>query len=492
MKSSACAIAILSLALILGATQARALNIVGKYVGPGDSFSGSFGGGMGGAVAPGTTGDSSDAGITAVFDAAADWWEMAIGDEHTITIEYGWGEIDSIATALSGVTAPQPQAYARIIVDNDGGDDPMSPRDFFADETPHMNEEWSSGLVETFADLDPGPGDIVVNVGREYKSPTAAAIASYDLDEKIDLLTVFKHEIGHALGMNDLGGDFGAITAPRPFPGATIPKADATHIDIPSSLMYTSPTTGERKVQSEVDILAVAQASGWEMVALDPEVSGFDPTPDHSITGITATPIIGDWEVPTDDFLGFAHHALPTLVLGEKATDLMEFAVEIEVSMAEPGGSAVMAIDKIVKNASGAPWIGFELILGVVDPTTGELMLSGPDDGVKFLPTPFPSEETGHLKEFGFDEPDDANIIFYDIGPDGFPVIPEDESMMFAGDDVFFWLGLEVDDMVDGVLDGKASFVLLQVPISPIPEPASIALIGVASLLACAFRQPRQ
>lgn len=491
MRFPTCALASLSLALAVTVSPANALNIVGKYIAPGDSFSGTFGGGTGGAVAPGTTGDSSDAGIEAVFDAAAEWWEMAIGDEHTITIEYGWDSIDSIATASSGPTAPQPQAYARILVDNDGGDDPMSPRDFFADETPHMNEEWSSGLIETFADLDPGPGDITVNVGREYKSPTAAAIASYDLDEKIDLLTVFKHEIGHALGMNDLGGDFGTITAPRPFPGATIPKADATHIDLPSSLLYTSPTVGERKVQSEVDILAVAQASGWELVSLDPEVSGFDPTPDHSITGITATPLGGEWELPTVDYLGFAHHALPTLVLGEEATDLMEFAVEIEVSMAEPGGSAVMAIDKIVKNASGAPWIGFELILGVIDPASGELMLSGPDDGVKFLPTPFPSEETGHLKEFGFDDPDDANIIFYDIGPDGFPVLPEDEPMMFPGDDVFFWLGLEVDDMVDGMIDGKASFVLLQVPISPIPEPAGIALICLGGLLGCAFKHSR-
>lgn len=466
----------------LVSSHANAINIVGKYIGPGDSFSGTFGGGTGGAVAAGTTGDASAAGITAVFDAAADWWEMAIGDEHTVTIEYGWGSIDSIATAITGTTAPQPPAYARIIVDNDGGDD--GTRDFFSDPTPHVNEEWGSGLVETFADLDPGPGELTVNVGREYKSPTAAAISSYDLDEKLDLLMVFKHEIGHALGLNDLGADFGTVTAPRPFAGAEIPKADAVHTDFPSSLMFPSPVIGERKVQSEVDILAVAEASSWEMVALDPEVSGFDPTPNHSIEGITATPLDGDWTLGKADFLGFAHHALPTLLLEEDATDLLEYGLEIEVDMVDPGGSAVLAIDKIVKNVSGAPWIGFELVLGKIDVTTGEIDISPPGDGLHFLLSPDPSEELGKLTEEMFDDPAEPNIVFYDIGPGGSIVVDEDI--------VAFWLGLHVDDMIDGVEDGKAVFALFQLPISPIPEPSGICLLGVASLLMATFGYSRR
>jgi hypothetical protein len=61
---------------------------------------------------------------------------------------------------------------------------------------------------------------------------------------------------------------------------------------------------------------------------------------------------------------------------------------------------------------------------------------------------------------------------------------------MPGGDEAGYWLALTVSDAIDGVIDGKAKFTLLQVPLA-IPKPTSAALMGCTLLCAAAARRQR-
>lgn len=122
------AFACLSIAT-LTAIPASAITIVGEFIGDGmpyDPAGMAAGGGtipFGGA-APGTVAGGGS--FTDLFDAAASWWEQAIADEHTITIQYGWGprgDSGVLATAFSIGSSPQPAVYGKIVIDNDGTSD---------------------------------------------------------------------------------------------------------------------------------------------------------------------------------------------------------------------------------------------------------------------------------------------------------------------------------------------------------------------------------
>jgi hypothetical protein len=137
------------------------------------------------------------------------------------------------------------------------------------DSTPSANEEYGV-FTETFADLGGG----VINTGRVFTGATGFAV------NRFDMLTVAKHEIGHALGLSAANLSFqtentdfdidvtAAISAA--FAGTVIPTTSGAHLNLPNSLMFPSINTGIRRIQSAADILANAQISGFTNFNLDP------------------------------------------------------------------------------------------------------------------------------------------------------------------------------------------------------------------------------
>ena len=205
-----------------------------------------------------------------IVEAAAHTWELAFKDEFTVTLYYGWGTLDS-AGAHSLVEQggnPLREAVGIILFDNSGS------ISFYMDPTPHRNEEYGR-LTEEFQDLGGG----LVNVGRVFRNPESDAAG------RCDLYSVAIHEIGHALGMSMENASFVGeaanglinIVHPLPFAGSIIPLAFnyfgvTSHFD-GSRLVYGSVMTGinadERRIPSALDILAIAQISGFQRLNLD-------------------------------------------------------------------------------------------------------------------------------------------------------------------------------------------------------------------------------
>jgi len=225
-----------------------------------------------------------------VIRAAADWWENSIAVNHTVTIEFGWsGTLD--ADTLGGHTlvsqggTPNRETAGTIFLNN--------TVDWFIDNTPHEDSEFDikTTKVSDLSNADKAsffsgdvPDDLVI--GRGGAAMTASLAVG-----RFDLLSVVKHELGHALGLSsahdtfqtqnqdgdvdiDLNdftiADNSGLDADDLDNVFAVGTRNGAHLDPPTSLMFPTIDTGERRLMSHIDILANAAISDFGSIDLNP------------------------------------------------------------------------------------------------------------------------------------------------------------------------------------------------------------------------------
>jgi hypothetical protein len=223
--------------------------------------------------------NSSGAGnLVDIFNAAAHIWESAYRDQFTLRLYFGWAPLDSAGnhTLIEQGGDPNREITGIILFDNSG------KTFFYLDPTPFANEEYLRA-TEEFEDLGGGR----INVARIFRNPVGEAAG------RVDLLSVALHEIGHALGLcaanpsfiqQSAYGSIG-ILGQLPFAGTTIPMSSnfsgvTPHFD-PLRLAYGSLMAGvgsdERRIPSELEILANAQISGFRVLNLSLDWENTEP-----------------------------------------------------------------------------------------------------------------------------------------------------------------------------------------------------------------------
>ena len=207
-----------------------------------------------------------------IFQVAAEAWENVFqqgGGKWDVTIEFGWTNLASQF------------AQERMLEEGGGNIVRITRSRILFNNNPPLRE----GLIGWFA--DPTPRDnseylrytsdranVVggqLNYGRVFSEAT-------EIDgvvERLDLLTIATHEIGHALGLDDHYTGFQdqlisnvliRITPPRPYAGLEVFIAFGPHIgsfDPFKPLMVADPTPGWRQFISAADALLIAQISSF-------------------------------------------------------------------------------------------------------------------------------------------------------------------------------------------------------------------------------------
>jgi hypothetical protein len=241
-----------------------AVTIVANFIGGAAPFNASGGGNL-----------------TNIMNTAAHLWESAYSDPLTITLYYGWARVGDAGTHTLMVQGdfPNRELVGQILFDNSGN----AP--FYLDPTPDSNEEY-----RRYTEEQQNLGGGFLNVARVYSDPTGAA------QGQVDLLSVALHEIGHAMGMCAANTSFVAksrsgfiaISGSVPFAQTTIPLTSnyygiIAHFDS-TVISYGSLMSGvnadERRMPSELDIVANAQISGLTILNLKTKLlSQLEPVP---------------------------------------------------------------------------------------------------------------------------------------------------------------------------------------------------------------------
>ena len=257
----------LLLALLIGGEctlatpSAMALTIIRKPIPPGEPFKFD---GLQIKAGPAPTTIIGDGNLIQIFHAAADSWEQAIKDDHAVTIQFGWSPLPVGGGAhyvRSQSGPPNRVTEAIVYFDNNGS------TLWFLDATPLEHSEYPT-LVECYTETKKGQ----VNSGRVLTGDIGSSQA-------LDLLTIAKHEIGHALGFSTWNNQWVSkdavqgirLTSPRPYSEFVIPIDANGHLRLHGALMDPSLLPGQRKLISVIDVLAIAELGEFSDLNLNPD-----------------------------------------------------------------------------------------------------------------------------------------------------------------------------------------------------------------------------
>jgi hypothetical protein len=241
---------ILSVVVVISfsSISASAIVITGNFLSENTAFPGTA------FLAEGEGNVAGGGNLTTLFNAAAAIWAPLIPDGPNLTVNYGWFNLGGPSASTFVPLAPQPPTEVNMALTNAAGNL------WFMDLTPADATEYGA-LVETDADLGGG----LINIGREYTAASGDALRQ-------DMFTVLLHELGHALGLVDLGfSDPLDITAPRPNAGTSIDLTTVGGLHLQDdgiegsadtfddALLQPSTHLGRRRLISDADLLAVLQ-----------------------------------------------------------------------------------------------------------------------------------------------------------------------------------------------------------------------------------------
>jgi hypothetical protein len=242
--------------VFISASESPALTIVTRFIG---------------GTPPANTSGSGN--LTDIVNAAARMWESVYADPVTVTLDYGWASIPDAGNHIAlGFNEQGNQELAGMLLFDNTGRTP-----FFLDPTPASNEEYRQS-DEEFQDFGGG----LINVARIFRQPSGDAAGC------LDLLSVVLHEIGHAMGMSvgnyafaaQSAGGFILFSEGLAFGGTAAPLASNNsgfipHFDameVSYGCLMGGINADERRLPSELDILANAQISGYTVLSLEPSI----------------------------------------------------------------------------------------------------------------------------------------------------------------------------------------------------------------------------
>jgi len=245
----------------LATPSAMALTIIRQFIPPGEPFQFD---GLQVQAGPAPTTTIGDGNLIQIVNAAADSWEQAIKDNHTVTIQFGWSPLPlggGVHYVRSQSGPPNRVTEAIIYFDNNGS------TLWFLDATPEEHSEYPT-LVECYTETNKGR----LKSGRVLSGDIGSGKA-------LDLLTIAKHEIGHALGFSTWNNQWVSknafqgirLASPRPYADFVIPIDASGHLRLHGALMDPSLLPGQRKLISPIDVLVVAEMGEFSDLNFEPD-----------------------------------------------------------------------------------------------------------------------------------------------------------------------------------------------------------------------------